>query len=314
MSAVVPAFNRADVIAATIDSLLAQRVPFSEIVVIDDGSTDATREVVGSYGGMVRLVSTPNRGVQHARNLGAAVAASEWITFCDSDDLLANTLSEVFGQFIGAHGEYEVLYCNFATFGDGKPAAEKLAQAPRGYFDDGLQLGNFMCDVPHLYHRMLGFQPLFMSGLTIRRDTFQRIGGFDERLRGVKAEDWEFTLRAVATARTAVCLKPLAQVRKHPGNDSADAMLMKLGEVAILEHALLHHAIARQYVPEILASIDARRANAFDAAFSRGEFALALELMQKCRRRPRDLKSRLKQMILQLPQPLRAAAWRATQA
>jgi GT2 family glycosyltransferase len=314
ISAVVPAFNRADVIVATIDSLLAQRLPFSEIVVVNDGSTDATADVIASYGDRVRLVSTPNRGVQHARNLGVSLATADWITFCDSDDLLSEALTEVLAEFIRAHAEYHLLYCNFTTFVQDKESGDKFSQAPAAYFEGSKRIGDFVCDVPHLFARMLQFQPLFMSGVTIRRDLFTRIGGFDERLRGVKAEDWEFTLRAVAATRTALCVKPLARVRKHLGNDSADSLLMKLGEIEILQYALNHHPGAKGYAAAIHESIDARRIDAFNSAFARGDFALALDLLCRLNKLPSDMKSRLKHWILHLPGPLRRILWRATQA
>src|SRR4051812_42863716 len=95
ISAIVPVFNRADLVGATIESLLHQSPPFAEILVVDDGSTDDTATVLQSYGKEISVFRTANHGVQHARNHGAALATSEWITFCDSDDLLVPDFTSV---------------------------------------------------------------------------------------------------------------------------------------------------------------------------------------------------------------------------
>ncbi len=87
VSAVIPAFNRRAYIARAIDSAMLQTVSVDEIVVIDDGSTDGTAEVVESrYGSSVRIVRQPNSGVAGARRRGIQEARGEWIAFLDSDD------------------------------------------------------------------------------------------------------------------------------------------------------------------------------------------------------------------------------------
>ena len=313
MSAIVPAFNRADLVAATVDSLLGQVEPFSQIIVVDDGSTDGTAQALEPYGDRIHVARTLNHGVQHARNHGARLATSDWITFCDSDDLLDPDFTTVMNGFLRKHGDFDLLYCNFVPFRDSLDDLDKFTLAPPGFFSGAEEIDGFRCDVPDLYSRILSYQPLFMTGMTVRRSHYLDIGGFDTRLRGVKAEDWEFTLRAVALSRTALCLRPLARVRKHHSNDSADSLLMKLGEVAILEHALQHHTAAKAYGPAILRSIETRRTDAFNAAFGRGDLLLAQELLGKIALVARDPKSRLKRAIVKLPAPAARALWRLTQ-
>src|SRR5579864_2473726 len=87
ISAVIPAFNRRNHVSRAIDSALAQTVPVDEILVIDDGSTDGTAELVESrYGNRVRVVRQANSGVAGARRRGIQEARGEWIAFLDSDD------------------------------------------------------------------------------------------------------------------------------------------------------------------------------------------------------------------------------------
>ena len=86
ISAVIPAYNAEKYIARTLNSVLSQTVPVCEIIVVDDGSTDATAEVVRSFGEAVTLIQQPNAGVSAARNTGIQAAKGDWIAFLDADD------------------------------------------------------------------------------------------------------------------------------------------------------------------------------------------------------------------------------------
>ncbi|MFC3613024.1 glycosyltransferase family 2 protein [Lutimaribacter marinistellae] len=88
-SIVVPAYNSARTLPATLDALLAQTYRDFEIVVVNDGSTDGTAEVARGYAAdpRVRLVEQANRGLAGARNTGIAAASGEFVGFCDADDL-----------------------------------------------------------------------------------------------------------------------------------------------------------------------------------------------------------------------------------
>jgi glycosyltransferase involved in cell wall biosynthesis len=86
ISVIIPTFNRAHLVRQAIDSVIAQKVPDVEIIVVDDGSTDNTESVVGDYAGRVQYIRTENGGVAHARNIGTRHASGRFLTFLDSDD------------------------------------------------------------------------------------------------------------------------------------------------------------------------------------------------------------------------------------
>jgi glycosyltransferase involved in cell wall biosynthesis len=86
VSAVIPAYNAGRYVARAIHSVLNQTRPADEIIVVDDGSTDATAEAVRSFGDKVRLIQQPSAGVSAARNTGILAAKGDWIAFLDADD------------------------------------------------------------------------------------------------------------------------------------------------------------------------------------------------------------------------------------
>jgi glycosyltransferase involved in cell wall biosynthesis len=88
VSVIIPAYNAAKYIAATVQSVLDQETPAHEIIVVDDGSIDQTAENVLKFGDLVKLLQTQNRGVSAARNRGALESVGDALLFLDADDLL----------------------------------------------------------------------------------------------------------------------------------------------------------------------------------------------------------------------------------
>ena len=86
ISVVIPAYNNSRYIGRAIDSILAQTCSADEIIVVDDGSTDNTAEVVRSYGSKVNFIQQENAGAGAARNTGIEAARNEWLAFLDADD------------------------------------------------------------------------------------------------------------------------------------------------------------------------------------------------------------------------------------
>jgi len=313
LSLVIPTYNRAALIGATLDSALGQSLSFLDIIVVDDGSTDDTASVLSRYAGRIRVIQLANGGVQKARNTGVAAAAGDYVMLCDSDDLLEPDYAQTVAAWLAAHPDYDAVYSNFVTFDERGVHADKFSLAPAGFFDGARRSEGFWHDIPDLYLRTLSYQPLFPSGSVIRKTLYQRIGGYDVRFNGVGGEDWEFTLRLIGQARLALCATPLVRIRKHGANDSADNIRTVSGCVHILEFALDEHPYAAPYREQILREIDVRRLDVFDGAFARGAFDTAADMLARMRRRPQDRKFRLKAFILGLPGLLRKPLWQLTQ-
>lgn len=112
----IPTWNQSSFLAETIESALAQTVP-CEIIVVNDGSTDMTRQVLDEYEGRVKVIHQTNRGLPAARNTAFMNATGEWFLPLDSDDILEPSCVERLLQVIKDVPEADVISPSFRTFG-----------------------------------------------------------------------------------------------------------------------------------------------------------------------------------------------------
>ena len=274
-SAVVPLFNRRDLIGETLASLQGQSRQFKEIIVVDDGSNDAGADFVRRNHPNVIVIMTPNQGVQAARNKGVEQAASEWIVFCDSDDLLEPTYLQSVENILLQNYSIDALFVNFRTFGQySLSEQDKFSQAPSGFWPLGSEsqfVGIREC--PEI-NRLIDFQPFFPTGLVVKRDVFYSLGQYDMRLNGWKSEDLEFTFRLLEGACVKALDAVLAQVRKHEGNDSRVFHRMLVGDADIFELFAREHLEVDDQVEFLHAAI-ARRWAALDHSIGQRDWASA---------------------------------------
>ncbi|MBU1395449.1 MAG: glycosyltransferase family 2 protein, partial [Gammaproteobacteria bacterium] len=107
-SVVIPAFNAAATLARAVESVRAQSWPAHEIIVVDDGSADATAEIAAGFDG-VRLIRQKNSGVSVARNAGAAAASGDWLAFLDADDWYAPDRIKLHAEWIAEDAALDFL-------------------------------------------------------------------------------------------------------------------------------------------------------------------------------------------------------------
>jgi glycosyltransferase involved in cell wall biosynthesis len=182
ISVIIPAYNRSDLISQTLESLLGQTHLASEIIVVDDGSSDNTARVASSFGPPVRVIRQTNQGPSSARNLGLSEAQGEWVHFFDSDDISLPNL----------HAEQLIAL---------QRSGADVAYSPwlKCQFSSGTTVSSH-----HVLQRFgLPREPLVRALLTnwsvvpicslIRTSLARRVGGFPSQLRF--AEDQLFFLR-----------------------------------------------------------------------------------------------------------------------
>lgn len=300
---IIPIYNRANLVGETIESALAQTIPFDEIILVDDGSTDGVENVISRFGENVKLIKQNNQGVQAARNLGVLVSSSEWITFCDSDDLLMPDFLRKMKSLIHSSRHFDAVYCNFELFGvDVVKSTHKIAQCPFDYLAGASIEEGFALEIPDLLSRNLRFQPFFPSGCLLKRPFYKKLDGFNVYFNGVGAEDWDFTLRAIVSGEIAFCLEPLVSIRRHNGNDSADSLRMTLGELIILKKStFIKNITLPGDLAEVQTQISSRSKAAFNLAFDAGRYELLKELYPVIKDSDKDFRFWVKWMIALMP-------------
>lgn len=197
-SVVIPAFNAAATLARAIESVRAQTWPAHEIIVVDDGSTDATAEVARRFAD-VRLIRQANSGVSVARNAGAAAASGDWLAFLDADDSYAPDRLRLHAEWIAEDptldfltGDYEyrdaagtLLGTSMAQHVAGRAMLAKAGGATRVVMDRPDEIAAFVADHFGDTHT-----------LSVPRARFIELGGYPT---GFKVcEDVHFLARLVA--------------------------------------------------------------------------------------------------------------------
>jgi glycosyltransferase involved in cell wall biosynthesis len=178
VSVVIPTYNRAWCLREAVDSALTQEFADFELVVVDDGSTDDTRQVLKGYGDRVTVLSLENRGVSAARNAGIAAARGALIAFLDSDDLWLPGKLRRQVEFFASHPEALICQTEELWFKHGRRVNPGKRHRKRGgmIFEPSLEL----CLVSP-------------SAVMVRRELFERVGCFDEELPA--CEDYDLWLR-----------------------------------------------------------------------------------------------------------------------
>jgi len=239
-SVVIPSYNHARFIEGSIASALAQSCPAREIIIVDDGSTDGSVELLKSYQTTsgIRLFFQNHQGAHAAINNGIAASQGDYIAILNSDDLYHADRIE---RLLSAASAAERYFFAFTKldFIDGsgrhcvncRPSlryAKLLQQAEKDSFASPFLHGN---------------PAMTSSNFFLSRSLYQRVGPF-RNLRYV--HDWDWALRAAALAQPVFIDKPLLSYRVHPGNtlSEPDKWRHMLEDAFFFASALLHERIA----------------------------------------------------------------------
>ncbi len=245
VSVVIAAYNAERWIGETIRSVLTQDYPVAEVIVVDDGSTDATRDVVTAFGSPVRYVYQENAGSAAARNAGIRLAQGTYIAFLDADDLWLPGKLSAQVACLQAHPEcnwcYTDAWLTDETAQKRRVRLSRLVSMRAGQVLQPLLLGNF---VP------------FSSAL-VRREVLTAVGGFREGPDRRISEDWDLWLRVAAHHPICYVAQPLVLIRDHPDRKTGTAALEELvrARVRIVEEAVARHPALKPLRRKALAGI-----------------------------------------------------------
>jgi len=232
ISVVIPAYNRAQYVAEAVRSVRAQTRPASEVIVVEDGSTDDTAQAARAAGACV--IPQANSGLPAARNTGIMAATNPWIAFLDDDDLWESTKLERQWQLVERCPQIGFAFTDHSAFNEEGPVfaslyakyPERWEQVQRHPVGSGLSV----CETEDALSRFYRWNFVNVSSLLIRRDLLLRIGLFDASLKAW--EDLEITLRLFGAAIGGVVEEPLVRRRRHDTQMTGDRLHMKLHAAA----------------------------------------------------------------------------------
>lgn len=219
VSIIIPTFNRADLLPQTIESCLVQTYPNLEVIVVDDGSTDATAEVVARYGSKVIYVRQDRQGVRRARQRGLQRASGEYITFLDSDDLILPTKIERQAQVLGEHAEVGLCHGWYYTVDDQGRKLDLMTDIPETDVPAELICRCFIWSGAPLIRRA-SLDALDLSSTAWEREIYE----------------WDLWLRLALAGLPFFCIRePLGAYRIHANSLSANIEVVARRVFSILD-------------------------------------------------------------------------------
>ncbi len=221
---VMPALDAAATIGEAAGSVLAQTWTGWELVIVDDGSKDATRAVAercAAGDSRITVLHQRNAGPAAARNAGARAGTAPFLLRLDADDVLLPACLATYAAFIDGHPGYDIYSCSAEVF----TAAGVLSP-----YYEGERARHVM---EFTLEQMLERNVILGPAAVCTRAVFERVGGMRE---GVYVEDYDFWLRALAAgARHVFVPRVLVRYRLHPGQMSRDAGRMQASTAEVLE-------------------------------------------------------------------------------
>ena len=220
---IIPTYNSAPYLRRCIESVFQQSHRPVQVIVVDDGSTDDTRNILDELGSDVLALFADRQGPYVCRNLGARHATGDWLAFLDADDFWEPEKLSAQLAVAAARG-VPLVYTD--RYNIGERADLPLRQSEHQVLREGrvfealLTKGNVITT----------------SSALLRRDVFEALGGFDVSY--PRASDWHMWLRIADQYEIGLCPEALVHYRLHKGNISRDTRLVSRSRLGIVGYAL----------------------------------------------------------------------------
>ena len=301
VSVVIPAYNAAVYLPATLDSVLVQSFSNYEIIVVNDGSPDTPEleKALQPYFGKLRYIKQENRGPSSARNTGIRAARGKYVAFLDSDDIwlpkhLANQMA-----MLENNPSLGLVYANGVQIRDERPIGVSFDRTPQS--------------LPVNFDSLLREQSTVnTSSAVVSRDALVEAGMFDEQFR--RSEDYDLWLR-LAAAGVRMTFTREIQIAHRPANGlAASGDLMKQALIAVYQKTLATQklteeqtSVARAKIANISLAIEFERAKQF---LLEGKFGEAVECIDRAKAITPLWKLRLAKLALRLSPHLLQSLYR----
>lgn len=212
ISVIIPNYNYAQYLRMAIDSVLAQTYSQIEIIVVDDGSSDGSREVLESYGDKITTVFQSNAGVSAARNRGIAESSGDFIAFLDPDDVwFPEKIEKQLAKFV-SDSELGLVHVGIEHIDGNGDSLDVVLCGTEGWVLEDILLG----------------KPVIFgggSGFLVPRRVIDEIGEFDPRMS--TSADWDIFCRIAKSYRFGAVCETLLHYRIHGANMHNNVDLME---------------------------------------------------------------------------------------
>jgi len=225
VSIIIATYNFEKFLKETIESVFQQTFQDWELIIVDDGSTDKTSEIVKPYllDKRVRYIFQPNRGLPAARNVGLGASSGKYIQFLDADDLIHPEKLKKQAQFLDSHPEIDGVICQhrfFKTNVSNSTMSHGFSKV-RNDIKRELLKGNF----------------IVVNAPLVRKSAVERVGSFDESL--TSTEDWDLWLRLSLSGSVFEPLEEeLAYVRLNESRMTCDTANLYVGRYKVIQRTL----------------------------------------------------------------------------
>ena len=219
VSIVIPNYNHAQFVSEAVNSVLCQTFADYEVIVVDDGSRDNSREVLDTFGDRIRAIYQQNQGLSAARNTGIQAALGRYIGVLDADDLYEPDFLEVLVSALESQPDAGAIYCGYRFVDDVNnplPQVEAREVPPEKLYQ-ALVDGNFL--VP--------------ESMFVRKECYDKVGLFDTSLRAL--EDLDMWLRISSQFKVIYTTKVLTRHRILAGSMSTDPTRQHQNRMSVIK-------------------------------------------------------------------------------
>lgn len=238
ISIVIPTYNRARYLGDAINSALAQQYENMEVLIVDDGSTDNTPEIVSGFTSeKIRYLLKEHSGAPATRNYGVREAKGDFILWLDSDDVLLPDTVNTYVALLKQFPKVDVFYGNLLVTND------QLNDQKKIQYEDWFGRNS------ELLAKLFKVNSIPNPGSMVRRECFQRIGMFDETFKRAHDYEWWSRLAPVANFKNAQTL--VVKWRWHNSNMSSESVEIDWSYDARIIHLMLERYSLRDLFPQI---------------------------------------------------------------
>ena len=243
VSVIIPNYNHAQYVGDAIWSVLTQEYRNFEIIVVDDGSTDNSREVIAQFGDKVQYIHQKNAGLSAARNTGIKASKGVLIGVLDADDMYESIFLSTLVVTLQENPDADGVYCGYQFVDHKNNLLPQIEARP--------------VDHDKLYDALLDGNFFVPESIFLRRYVYDNVGLFDETLRA--CEDWDVWLRVTKKYKIVHSPNILTRHRILPGSMSTDPQRMLTYRLAVLKKhvgdepvgngsSVAHRAYGRAYL------------------------------------------------------------------